>query len=108
MLLALVSAPLVIHAQPVGISTAVTDANAAVPRQKYQSAYTDYKPSAESQSTPDKVWIDANKEVSGQSEHGSHAGTSMQMSPLLKESPKSAAAPAADPHKEHHMNMKGQ
>jgi hypothetical protein len=108
LLLAVASAPLLIHAEPVRISTAVTDASAAVPPLKYQSAYADYKPAVASQSTPDKVWLQANQEISGQSEHGSHEGSSMQMAPAPTDSAKPAAASVADPHKGHDMNMKGQ
>lgn len=102
------AAPLVIHAEPVRISAAVTDASAAVPPLKYQSAYADYKPAVEPQTTPDKVWIEANQEVSGQSVHGSHEGSSMQMAPSPADSAKPAVAPVADPHKGHSMNKKGQ
>jgi hypothetical protein len=86
----------------------VTDASVAVPSPKYQSAYADYKPAIESQGSPDKVWIQANQEVSGQSEHGSREGSSMQMAPAPTDSAKPAAAPAADPHKGHDMKMRGQ
>jgi hypothetical protein len=108
LLLAVAGAPLLIHAEPVRVSTAVTDASAAVPPPKYQSAYAGYKPAVASQSTPDKVWIQANQDVSGQSEHGSHEGSSMQVAPAQTESAKPAPAPASDPHKGHHMNKKGQ
>ena len=106
LLLAVVSAPLGIHAEPVRISTAVTDANAAVPPPKYQSAYADYKPAVESQTTPDKFWIQANREVSGQSDHSE--GSSMQMAPAPTDTAKPAAVPVVDPHKGHSMNKKGQ
>ena len=109
LLLAVVgAAPLVIHAEPVRISTAVSDASAAVPPPKYQSAYADYKPAVEPQITPDKVWIAANQEVSGQSAHGSHEDSSMQMAPAPADSAKPAVPPVADPHKGHSMNKKGQ
>jgi hypothetical protein len=106
LLLAVVSAPLGIHAEPVRISTAVTEASAAVSPPKYQSAYAGYKPAVEPQTTPDKFWIQANREVSGQSEH--REGSSMQMAPAPTDSAKLAAAPVADPHKGHGMNKKGQ
>lgn len=108
LLLAVASAPLLIHAEPVRVSTAVTDASAAVPPPKYQSAFADYKPAVEPQATPDKVWVQANQEVSGQSGHGSHQGSSMQMAPVPAASLKPAAAPVVDPHKGHNMNKKGQ
>lgn len=108
LLLAVVSAPMAIYAEPVRVSTAVTDANAAVPPPQYQSAFSNYKPAVEPTASPDKLWVKANTDVSGQAEHGSHEGSSMQMAPTPKDSAKPAEAPAADPHKGHHMNKKGQ
>ena len=108
LLLAVASAPLLIHAEPVRDSTAVTDASAAVPPPKYQSAYADYKRAIEPQATPDKVWVQANQDVSGQSEHGSHGGSSMQMKPSQSEPAKPPPAPVDDPHHGHNMKKKGQ
>lgn len=105
--LAVASAPMVIYAEPVRVSTAVTDACAAVPPPKFQSAFADYKPAVDSQVSPDKLWIQANQDVSGESEHGSHGGPSMQMTPAPLDSAKSASAPAVDPHKGHNMKKKG-
>ena len=108
LLFVVASAPMVIYAEPVRVSTAVTDANAAVPPPKYQSAFADYKPSVDSQVSPDKLWIQANQEVSGQSEHGSHGGSPMQMTPAPTDSAKPAAAPVVDPHIGHNTKKKGQ
>lgn len=108
LLLAVVSAPMVIYAEPVRVSTAVTDANAAVPPPKYQSAFADYKPSVDAQVSPDKLWIQANQEVSGQSEQGSHGSSSMHMAPTPSDSTKPPSSPAVDPHQGHNMKKKGQ
>ncbi|WP_295995021.1 hypothetical protein [Rugamonas sp.] len=108
LLLAVAGAPMVIYAQPVRVSTAVTDASAAVPPPKYQSAFADYKPSVDSPVSPDKLWIQANQEVSGEPEHGAHGGSSMQMTPTPSDSAKPASAPVVDPHKGHDMKKKGQ
>nr|WP_315396947.1 hypothetical protein [uncultured Duganella sp.] len=103
LLLWVASAPMAIQALPVEVSTAVTDANAAVPMPKHQSAYADYKPIMEPSATPDKVWVAANRQVPGQSEQGSRAGT-----PSPAATPTNVAKPAADAHKKHDMNKKGQ
>lgn len=107
LLLAVASAPLLVHAEPVRTSTAVTDVNVAVPQLNYQSAFAEYKPAGESQATPDKVWVRSNQQVSGQELIGDSETMPMQMNhaPALQGKP--AAMPAADPHKGHNMNMKG-
>jgi hypothetical protein len=108
LLLAVAGAPMVIYAEPVRVSTAVTDASAAVPPPKYQSAFADYKPSVDSPGSPDKLWIQANQEVSGQSEHGAHGGSSMQVTPTPSDLVKPVSSPVVDPHKGHDMKKKGQ
>lgn len=108
LLLAVAGAPLVIYAQPVRVSTAVIDASAAVPPPKYQSAFADYKPSVASPVSPDKLWIQANQEVSGESEQDAHGGSSMQMTPTPSDLAKPASAPVVDPHNGHDMKKKGQ
>lgn len=107
LLLAVASAPLLIHAEPVRTSTAVTDANAAVPQLSYQSAFAESKPAVKPQTTPDRIWVRSNQQVSG--EESSNASTSMPMQ-MNHEPPaqgKPAAMPAADTHKGHNMNMEG-
>ena len=106
LLLAVASASLAVHAEPVPLTTPVTDPSAAVPPPKYQSAYADYLPAAQAKSTSDQLWIQANRNVAGQSEHGGHEGASMQMAPANKAEP--AAAPATPQHKGQHMNKKVQ
>ncbi len=91
LLLAVAGFPLLAHAQA---APAVTDAAARVPPLAYQSAFADYRPPAAAPASPDKVWIQANREVSGQA-----------VQPAAAAKPKDA--PADDPHKGHHMNMKG-
>jgi hypothetical protein len=108
LLLAVAGLPLLVYAQAASTTAAVTDANAKVPPQKYQSAFADYQPLAEPKASPDKGWIQANREVSGQAEHGSHGGSSMEMSPATPPAEKSKTPPADDPHKGHEMKMKGQ
>lgn len=91
LLLAGACLPLLVQAQP---APKVTDADATVPPLTYQSAFADYRPAAAAKTSPDKVWIAANREVSGQADQAAPAA-------------RPDNAPAADPHKGHHMNMKG-
>jgi hypothetical protein len=107
LLLAVASAPLLIHAEPVRTSAAAMDANAAVPQLKYHSAFSEYKPTIETQASPDKVWVRANREVSGEPSDGASENMSMQVNHAPTAQDKPAATPAADPHKGHNMNMKG-
>lgn len=107
LLLAVAGAPLLIHAEPVRTSTAVTDANAAVPQLNYQSAFSDYKPAGDSQATPDQVWVRSNQQVTGQDSSGAPESMPMQMKHTPAAQDKPSAMPAADPHKGHNMNMKG-
>ena len=108
LLFAVASVPLLVHSQPASTTAAVTDANATVPPPKYQSAFAVYQPLAEPKSSPDKGWIQANRDVSSQSEHGSHGGSSMEMSPATSTAEKPKTSPAGDPHMGHQMKMKGQ
>lgn len=109
LLLAVASAPLLIHAEPVGTPAAVTDVNAAVPQLSYQSAFSEYRPAGDPKVSPDKVWVRSNQLVSDQESTGASQGMSMpmQMNHAPVEQEKPAAKPAADPHKGHDMNMKG-
>lgn len=107
LLLAVASAPLLVHAEPVPTSMAVTDANAAVPQLNYQSAFAEYKPAGELQTTPDKVWVRSNQQVSTQESSGASETLPVQMNHAPAEHTEPAATPAADPHKGHNMNMKG-
>jgi len=106
LLLAAAGASLAGHAEPVPPTTPVTDPSAAVPPPKYQSAYADYQPAAQAKSTPDQLWIQANRDLAAQSEHGDHEGAPMKMAPANKAEP--AAAPAMPEHQGHHMHKKGQ
>jgi hypothetical protein len=108
LLLAVASVPLLVHAQPASTTAAVTDANATVPLPKYQSAFADYQPLAEPKASPDKGWIQANRELSGQSKHSSHGGSPMEMSPSTTPAETPKTSPADDLHKGHQMKMKGQ
>ena len=100
LLLAVASVPLLVHAQPASTTAAVSDANATVPPPKYQSAFADYQPLAELKTSPDKGWVQANREVAGLAEPSSPAPATTPA-----EQPKTPAE--ADPHKGHQMNMKG-
>lgn len=106
LLLAVASASLAVHAEPVPPTAPVTDPSAAVSPPKYQSAYADYQPAPQAKSTPGQLWIQANRDVAGQSEHGGHEGPSMHMAPANKAEP--AAMPATPQHKGRHVNKKGQ
>lgn len=107
LLLAVAGLPLLVHAQAASTTAAVTDADAKVPPPKYQSAFADYQRFAEPNASPDKGWIQANREVSGQAQPGPTAGSSMAMSPAAKPAEAPKTAPVDDPHKGHQMNMKG-
>lgn len=107
LLLAVAGLPLLVHAQAASTTAAVTDANAAVPPLKYHSAFADYQPLAEPKASPEKGWIQANRELSVQSEHISRGGASMEMSPANTAPEKAKTVPADDPHKGHQMKMKG-
>lgn len=108
LLFAVAGLPLLVHAQAASTTAVVTDANATVPPPKYQSAFADYQPLAEPKASPDKGWIQANREVSGQAEDGLHGGSSMEMSSATAPAERSKSSPADDPHKGHEMKMKGQ
>jgi hypothetical protein len=107
LLLAVAGLPLLVHAQTADKTATVTDANAKVPPPKYQSAFADYQLLAEPKASPDKGWIQANREVSGQAEHGSHGGSPMAMSPAATPAQTAKTPPVDDPHKGHEMKMKG-
>ena len=110
LLLATVSFSPVVYAQsaqPASTTAAVTDAKATVPPLKYVSAFADVKPIGESPISPDKAWIQANKEVTGDSQHGDLGDMSMEMVPGAKSQEEPKPSSANDPHKGHQMNMKG-
>ena len=110
LLLATVSFSPVVYAQsaqPASTTAAVTDAKATVPPLKYVSAFADVKPIGESQTSPDKAWIQANQDVTGGSHHGAQGDMSMEMAPSAKGPENSKPSSASDPHKGHQMNMKG-
>ena len=108
LLLAVASVPLFVHAQPASTAAGVTDANATVPPPKYQSAFADYQPLAEPILSPDKGWIQANRDLSSQPAHGPHGGSSMEPSPTTTPAEKPRPLPVEDPHKGHQMKIKGQ
>ncbi|KQV82475.1 hypothetical protein ASD15_10670 [Massilia sp. Root351] len=93
LLLAAVGAPLLVHAQVARPPAAVTDANAAVPALQYRSIFTS-QPTPDPATTPDKVWIQANRDVTGGSGHGGHGGHAGHGT-------EPARQPAADPHQGH-------
>lgn len=107
LLLAVASAPLLIHAEPVRKSTVATEVNAAVPQLSYQSAFSDYKPAQVAQATPDKIWVRANQDVSGLESSDAASGMPMQKNHEQPAQGKPGVVPDADPHKGHNMNMKG-
>ncbi|MDQ2988383.1 MAG: hypothetical protein M3R60_04705 [Pseudomonadota bacterium] len=107
LLLAVAGLPLLVHAQTARTTAAVTDADAKVPPPTYQSAFADYQRFAEPDASPDKGWIQANRQVSGQAQQGPAAGSSMAMPPATKPAETPKTAPVDDPHKGHQMKMKG-
>lgn len=95
LLLAAACAPVYASAQS---APKAQDADAKVPAPAYRSAFADVRPAQEA-ATPDKVWLQANRELAAQPGHAMH----MQMQ---SEMPK--AETSEDPHKGHHEHMKGQ
>nr|WP_315249486.1 hypothetical protein [uncultured Duganella sp.] len=108
LLLAVTSAPMFVHAQPAHVAAAVTDADAAVPPPQYQSAYAGYLRAEELSVSPDKVWVQANREVSGQPEQDAKAPVPAPAAPPSAVPGVPAKDAPADPHAGHHMNKKGQ
>jgi hypothetical protein len=96
LLLAAAGAPLLVHAQAARTPAAVTDPNAAVPAMQYRSVFTD-QPSAAA-ATPDKVWVQANRDVADSPGHGGHG---MQGAPAQPAPAHPTQPPAADPHQGH-------
>ncbi|MQA37100.1 hypothetical protein [Rugamonas aquatica] len=92
LLLAVACAPVYAFAQS---APKAQDADAKVPSPAYRSAFADVRPTQEAAATPDKVWLQANRELAAQPGHA------MQM-----DMPK--AETSEDPHKGHHQHMKGQ
>ncbi|HAT32228.1 MAG TPA: hypothetical protein DCW29_15680 [Janthinobacterium sp.] len=92
----------------IGISPKVTDANAPVAAPQYRSAF-DVSATPVATPTPDKVWLQANKDVAGQSEHAMGGAAQMASAPASPAAePASAPAPAPSAHQGHDMTMKGQ
>jgi len=108
LLIAVASAPMVIHAQSAPVAVAVTDAGAAVPPLHYQSAYDGYLRPDESAVSPDKLWTKANREVSGDAPQDPKAHARATTTSALPVQDKPAKDAPADPHAGHHMNKKGQ
>lgn len=115
LLLAAAGVPLLVHAQAVRTPAAVTDPNATVPALQYQSVFTGQPAQPESAPTPDKVWVQANRDVAG-SGHGGHGAHGAAAAPAPAPAPaapdgqaKPAKPAAADPHKDHkdHKDHKG-
>jgi hypothetical protein len=110
LLLAVAGVPLLVSAQSARVTADVTDPNVTVAPPQFQSAFANYRSNAESTTSPDKIWIGANREVSAQSEQGSNDGAGMEMP---SSAPSESAKPKAQPTEQHkghqmNMNMKGQ
>lgn len=101
LMLAAACLPLFASAQA---TSGAADANAKVAPPAYRSAFADFRQLEEPAATPDKVWLQANQALAGQSAQPGHS-MHMQMEPMAPaDKPKAEAA--EDPHKGHHMNMK--
>ncbi|MQA18523.1 hypothetical protein [Rugamonas rivuli] len=102
LLLAVACAPVYASAQS---APKAPDADAKVPPPAYRSAFADIRPTPDTAVTPDKVWLQANRELAAQPGHSMHM--QMEMQPQMQpETPK--AETSDDPHKGHHQHMKGQ
>jgi len=98
LMLAAACLPLLASAQA---TSGAADAHAKVAPPAYRSAFADFRKSEEPADTPDKVWLQANQALAGQSGHSMH----MQMETMAPAGKPKADA-AEDPHKDHHMHMK--
>lgn len=107
LLLAVAGLPLLVHAQVAGTTPTVTDANVNVPPPPYQSAFDHYLPLAEPEGSPDKGWIQANRDVAGLAGHGAHGGAPMAAPAASKPADAARPPPPDERHRGHQMNMKG-
>lgn len=107
LLVAVAGVPLLIHAQPARVPAAA-DVNATVAPLQYQSAFAAYRPNPSLEDAPDKIWLQANREVTGESTHGTHGGMPLSMNSAPASTTKPQTVPAADPHGQHHLHKKGQ
>jgi hypothetical protein len=105
LLCAVAAAPLLVHAQSDRAPAVVNDPGVRVAPPRYQSAFDGYQRASDAQPSPDKVWVQANRELAGDA-----AGGKMVDYPAQPAAPADAGkakdAPAAEPHKGHHMNTK--
>lgn len=104
LLLAVATAPLLVHAQSDRAPTVVTDPGARVAPLRYQSAFDGFQRAADAQPSPDKVWVQANRERAGDAGGEMSDRSAQPAGPA--DTGKAKDAPAADPHKGHHMNTK--
>lgn len=106
--LAVASMPMVVQAQSAQVA-AVTDASAAVPPPKYQSAFADYVRAEEPALSPNKQWVQASREMAGTSspEMSDPAPSAVPAGTKDAGPGKPEQGKQADPHAGHHMNKKG-
>ena len=108
LLLAVASAPMAIHAQSVQVA-AVTDANVAVPPPKYQSAYADYVRAEVPALSPDKQWVQGNRQLTDLSTPDVQTGTPAPPAAGKHAEPvKRDKLTPTDPHVGHNAKQKGQ
>lgn len=100
LLLAAASLPLAASAQAVASLPPATEAKAPVASLQYRSAFEDQAATPDPKQSPDKLWIEANQQVSGTAGHAGHG--SMSTAPAAQPQPKPAA-----PHKGHKAEEKG-
>lgn len=110
--LAVAAASFAVSAHAAGPLPAVTDPNAPVAPLQYQSILPDKAGADNNLPSPDKIWVQANRELAGGATTDPHAGhhpaaiptTSAPTVPPQQRPPE--AKPAAGAHQGHHMPTK--
>ena len=88
----------------IGMSPKVRDADAPFATLQYRSAF-DVSATPVASPSPDKVWLQANKDLAEPSEHATGSAAKMASAP---QSPAPQPAPPATIHQGHNMTPKGQ
>ncbi len=106
LLLAAAGAPLFAFAQSAPVVADAADAKVAVAPPVYRSAFAGLPPADVPSASPDKLWLQANRVVAGETVEAPDKGTSSMPSASTKEGTPSPAGHAG--HHGHQMPTKGQ